>query len=325
MDLLGEALSSLKCDGHVLGVFRLYGDWGFDIEGVLPGYYYVVLHGACWVSRDGRDGVRLDVGDSVLAPRGGPLKLAAHAHAPRTAMRDVWSSHHMPVYRRGTPPAAPVRLDYIAPGGVASAEPAAHLLAVAFSFRDDKQRLMNALPDQIVTRAADQAIGPWLKPAIEFVATEESSARAGFSRLSGRLVELILVGLIRAYALSDVPLPKGWLRASRDARVGRALEAMHLDPSAPWPVAKMAEHAAMSRSAFAARFAELAGEPPNEYLTALRMHLARTLIDESDLQIQQIATRVGYRSERAFRSAFSRHVGVCPSERRRGSTPRGPR
>ncbi|WP_051376813.1 AraC family transcriptional regulator [Burkholderia sp. WSM2232] len=325
MDLLGEALSSLKCDGHVLGMFRLYGDWGFDIEGVLPGYYYVVLDGECWVSPDGREGTRLGAGDSVLAPRGGPLKLAAHARVARTPMRDVWSSHNMPAYRRGTPPAAPLRLNYVAPGGIASAEPAARLLAVAFSFGEPEQRLLSALPDQIVTRAADEAIAPWLQPAIEFVATEESSKRAGFSGLSGRLIELILVSLIRAYALSNALLPAGWLCALRDARVGRALEAMHLDPSAQWPVAKMAQRAAMSRSAFAARFAELVGETPNEYLTALRMHVARRLIDESDLQIQQIATRVGYRSERAFRSAFNRHVGVCPSQRRRRLTPRGPR
>ncbi|GAB5101325.1 cupin domain-containing protein [Caballeronia sp. HLA56] len=317
MDLLSEALSSMKCDGHVLGVFRLYGDWGFDIEGVLPGYYYVVLSGSCWVSWDGRDGIQLDTGDSLLAPQGGPLKLSAHASAPRAPMRDVWSSHHMPPYQRGMPPAAPVRLDYVAPGGAASAEPAAHLLAVAFSSGEEDERLLKALPRQIVTRAANRAIAPWLRPAIEFIAAEESAARAGFSGLSGRLVELILVGLVRAYALSDASPPSGWLRGLSDARIARVLEAMHHDPAASWPVERMAQQARMSRSAFAARFAELVGEPPAEYLTALRMHLARRLIERSDLQIQQIAAQVGYQSERAFRAAFSKHTGGSPSARRR--------
>jgi AraC-like DNA-binding protein len=319
MDLLGEALSSLKCDGHVLGVFLLHGDWGFDIEGLLPGYYYVVLAGTCWVSRDGHHSVQLGPGDSVLAPRGGPLKLAANAHSPRVSMRDVWRSHRMPVYQRAAAPAAPIRLDYTPPSGCGAAEPAAHLLAVAFSFGEEDQRFLDALPDQIVSRAADEAITPWLKPAIEFVAAEESVARAGYCGLSGRLVELILVGLIRAYALSEAARPPGWLRGLSDARIARALEGIHRDPAASWPVARMAQEAAMSRSAFAARFAELVGQSPGDYLGALRMHLARRLIDGTDLQIGEVAARVGYRSERAFRAAFSKHIGTRPLQRRRSA------
>jgi AraC-like DNA-binding protein len=201
--------------------------------------------------------------------------------------------------------------------GNTNAIPTAHLLAVAFSFGEEEQRLLAALPEQIVSRATDAAIAPWLQPAIEFVATEESAAKPGFCGLSGRLVELILVGIIRAYALSDDMRPAGWLRGLGDARIARALEGMHRHPASPWPVASMAREAAMSRSAFSARFMELVGQPPSEYLTLLRMHIARRIIDRSNLQIQEVATRVGYRSERAFRSAFKKHIGMPPAKRRR--------
>ncbi|SOE97756.1 Helix-turn-helix domain-containing protein [Burkholderia sp. D7] len=321
MDLLGEALSSLRRDGHVLGVFRLHGDWGFDIEGVLPGYYYVVLGGSCWVSRHGGDGALLGNGDALLAPRGGPLQLAASAAAPRVPMSEVWAAHRMPAFQRGAPPAMPIRLDYRAPASKREPdrpdEATTHLLAVAFSFGEEEQRFLDALPETIISRAADGAIAPWLKPAIDFVATEESAAKLGYCGLSGRLVELILVGLIRAYALSEAWRPTGWLRGLGDARIARALEAMHRQPAVTWSVATMAQHAAMSRSAFAARFMELVGQTQGDYLTLLRMHLARRMVDGSDQQIQDIATRVGYRSERAFRAAFTKHMGAAPMQRRR--------
>ena len=52
----------------------------------------------------------------------------------------------------------------------------------------------------------------------------------------------------------------------------------------------------MSRAAFAHNFSALVGEPPHTYLTRWRMGAAQ-LLEESDLRLGEIASRVGYRSE----------------------------
>ncbi|MBV8663942.1 MAG: helix-turn-helix transcriptional regulator, partial [Hyphomicrobiales bacterium] len=54
------------------------------------------------------------------------------------------------------------------------------------------------------------------------------------------------------------------------------------------------------------------GSTPMDYLLAWRMALARRLLREEDLTLEQVAERVGYGSASTFSVAFSRHVGVPP-------------
>lgn len=325
MDLVSEALLSLKCDSHALGIFRMHGKWGLDIGGVLPGYCYVVVDGGCWVQMDGCDTVQLRKGDAVLAHRGGALRLMSSPDARLVSMDEVWRAHRMPMFERDAPMRAPVRLDYLAPLSELNEDiPTAttQLLAIAFSFSDDERRLVEALPSQIISRAEDMTVAPWVHPAVQFLATEQTATNPGFIAMSSHLAELILISIIRAYALTEEIPPTGWLKGLSDPRVGRALEAMHRRPAYAWSVQTLAAVALMSRSGFAARFAQLLGQSPIEYLTAMRMQIARRIVDESSMQIPEVASRVGYRSERAFRSAFKKHVGTSPLRRRQTASGR---
>jgi AraC-like DNA-binding protein len=68
----------------------------------------------------------------------------------------------------------------------------------------------------------------------------------------------------------------------------------------------------MSRSAFAARFAQFVEEPPLTYLTRWRMQKASRLLETSPAGVAEIAKRVGYDAEAAFSKAFKRWIGVAP-------------
>ncbi len=68
----------------------------------------------------------------------------------------------------------------------------------------------------------------------------------------------------------------------------------------------------MSRSAFAARFTELVGEPAMHYVARWRMHLALDALSERRRHVGELAGRLGYRSEAAFARAFKRVVGIPP-------------
>ncbi len=80
----------------------------------------------------------------------------------------------------------------------------------------------------------------------------------------------------------------------------------------------------MSRSAFAARFTELVGEPAMQYVARWRMHVALTWLKEEDAGLGELATRLGYQSEAAFSRAFKRFIGVSPGAMRRTATTAGP-
>jgi AraC-like DNA-binding protein len=73
----------------------------------------------------------------------------------------------------------------------------------------------------------------------------------------------------------------------------------------------------MSRSAFAARFTALTGEPVMQYVSRWRMQCAADALQQEDLSMAAIAERVGYDSEAAFGRAFKRVHGISPGRARR--------
>jgi AraC-like DNA-binding protein len=75
----------------------------------------------------------------------------------------------------------------------------------------------------------------------------------------------------------------------------------------------------MSRSAFAARFTELVGEPVMTYVARWRMQVAVAALEGEGATVGQLADRLGYRSEAAFSRAFKRVTGVSPGVIRRRS------
>ena len=100
------------------------------------------------------------------------------------------------------------------------------------------------------------------------------------------------------------------LAGSSDKQLQRALLAMIEAPEKPWRIDTMAREAGMSRTSFAVRFKELLGQTPLDYLTALRIQHAMTLLATTPLQtIDSVAREVGYADESALRRAYQRAVG----------------
>ncbi len=77
-------------------------------------------------------------------------------------------------------------------------------------------------------------------------------------------------------------------------------------------MAALADELAMSRSAFAARFTELVGEPAMRYVTRWRMNIALDGLQADGATIAELAGRLGYRSDAAFARAFKRVTGLSP-------------
>jgi AraC-like DNA-binding protein len=96
--------------------------------------------------------------------------------------------------------------------------------------------------------------------------------------------------------------------------MGAALSAIHDRVNTPWTVESLAVAAGMSRSAFAARFKELLGQTPMEYVTEWRMQKAMQLLQQRDKKLIDVARLVGFQSDAAFSKAFKRVVGANTGE-----------
>lgn len=92
----------------------------------------------------------------------------------------------------------------------------------------------------------------------------------------------------------------------------RVLERPHEDHR----VERLARRASMSPRNFARVFTEQTGETPARFVQRVRVERARVLLEREALAIDQVATRVGFRSAETMRRAFVRTLGVGPSSYR---------
>jgi AraC-like DNA-binding protein len=169
------------------------------------------------------------------------------------------------------------------------------------------------LPSFILIKA-EQARTLALHDTMRALASEMAEQVPGSEIVATRLAEVLFIQILRAHIASGPERNKGWLRAVFDPQMGTALSAIHDRVNTPWTVESLAEAAGMSRSAFAARFKELLGQTPLEYVTEWRMQKAMQLLEQRDKKLIDVARSVGYESDAAFSKAFKRVVGANPGE-----------
>jgi AraC-like DNA-binding protein len=173
------------------------------------------------------------------------------------------------------------------------------------------QRLLRALPKLLVLRAQELD-----SPLVPLLAAEIGKDEQGQEAVLDRLLDLLLITLVRAwFARADTRAP-GWYRAHADPVVGHALRLMHHNPAHHWTLGELAREVGISRAALARRFHELVGEPPMTFLTGWRISLAADLLREPGATLASVAHQVGYGSPFALSTAFKRLRGVSPQQHR---------
>ena len=75
---------------------------------------------------------------------------------------------------------------------------------------------------------------------------------------------------------------------------------------------KYAKICGVSESGFYAYFKEWAGESPKEYKNRIRINVAKSMLENSDLLISDIAFRVGFDDPYYFSRIFKKIVGASP-------------
>lgn len=170
--------------------------------------------------------------------------------------------------------------------------------------------LLAVLPSTIVIRGGGPG-NDWLRLSLDLLLVELSAQRPGAQVMVSRILDLLFIHALRAWADAGDASP-GWLTAAMDPALGPVLSAIHRSPATPWSVDDLARRANLSRSAFAGRFAHLLGVPPAAYVTEQRLQWAATLLKSTTDPVGAIAQRVGYSSEAAFSRAFRRRYGEPP-------------
>lgn len=305
-DPLGEALHFLRMTGAYYCRSELTAPWGLTLP-PMPGYlwFHVVTSGRLWLETGAEERGWIQLGDLALVPHGDGHILRSEPGAPAPGVLDLERelvSDRYEILRHGEG-GAPTGLIC---GAVRFAHPAAG-------------NLIEILPKTIHIEASSSPRLEWMQSVLRLMASEAAELRPGGEAVITRLGDILVIQAIRAWMESDPAAQRGWLGALRDPQIGRAITLIHRDPARHWTVAALAHERSMSRSAFAARFSELVGEPVMSYIARWRMHVAVAALREEGATVGQLADRLGYRSEAAFSRAFKRVIGVSPGTIRRSA------
>ena len=307
MDVLTDVLEAARMKSGLYGRLELTAPWGLSFDRGAP-HFCVVTRGTCWLEVEGTpDPIQLGGGDLVFLPKGSPHAIKDSPATPALPVEQALGSCDR---ARENSPAGIVRYGG---GGAATT-----LVSGYFSTEKGAPNLLfDSLPPVVHVKGDAGTTVRWLEANLQFVASEMASGEPGFETIVSRLADILVVQAVRAHLAQSGGGCKGWLKALIDPQIGRALSLIHEKPEDDWTVESLASKVGMSRSAFAARFAQLVEEPPLTYLTRWRMQKASRLLETSHAGVAEVAKRVGYDAEAAFSKAFKRWIGVAPGAYRR--------
>ena len=298
-DAFSEVLDIVHVRGETARVVTSDGPLEQDVPAGKP-CVYIVEQGALEITPKG--GVPVTLHEKQIA-----LMLQGTPH--RTVFSDP---------RRNT-----TRARIIDPESGERLRPAINCFCGSFTIDGDlAARVLRSLPEVIVLDGLAENPIEWVDVMCELVLRELGTTRPGASLMVSRLLDLLLVVILRRWAQSDDSLP-GWLAAAKDERIARAVAAIHFNASRTLTNSELAELAGMSVSNFAERFKQVMGQGPGAYVRSWRLDQAAEALLHSSASIGAIADQVGYTSKEAFSRAFQAKFHQTPSSWR-GARQNGP-
>lgn len=304
-DPLGATLHHLRMSSVLYCHATMQAPWGIVMP-PLPDclVFHIVIDGTGFV-RVGDQTWDLQPGRFALVPHGIGHHLAADDDSPLVDLFDLdlvrVSEHFERLTIKGSGSTTTMLC-----GAVRMTDPVA-------------QRLAKLLPPCIHTDSWQARDAEWMRHTLQLLTREAEELRAGGEVMLTRLADVLVIQAIREWLVTDPQAGRGWLGALQDPELGPTLAAIHSEPTTSWTVASLAEVAAMSRSAFAARFNEVLGQTPADYVRQWKMHLAASWLRNGETSVTQAGQRLGYESDAAFSRAFKRVMGITAKDAKRPS------
>lgn len=306
MDVFADIFSTLNLKGALYFRTDFSAPWGVTVpEYESVARFHIVVQGRCFVTV-GQQTIELNAGDMIMIPRGSSHVLADSRETKPFPLEKILS-----------------QTGYDGEGiltiGEGDSKASTQMVCGHLSFRDKANHpILQSLPEHLMLsnscRAKHALLDDILRLIVQRIFSDQLGSEASITRLS----EIVFIELLKSGLNEDERLVS-IMNAFQDPKISQSLRLMHAKPEHPWTLASLAAEVAMSRSRFAHRFHQLVGVAPMGYLSDWRLQKALSLLEASQLAIQQISLQAGYQSASAFTRAFTAKFGQSPTEYRQSA------
>ena len=298
MDPLLDLIGLLRPRAALFGAgLDAFGAWRLDFRKRDDLLFCWIEQGECRLIRPGCEAVPMGPGDFALIHTSTPFALASDAAAKPVDSETAVAATRKVRLRLGSGSRRPVKLH-----------------AGKFLLEKANEALLAGLFPPVTHLAASDASLGRVRALLAMNEAEAREPGPASEFVIVRLVELILVEILRSHPFRVADESKGLLAGLADPVTAKALAALHGDVARAWSVDALAKLCHVSRSTFAGRFRAIVGMAPIDYLLNWRMAIAKDELSRGTKSVGEIAYGIGFQSPSAFTTAFTRVVGCPPTQ-----------
>lgn len=177
----------------------------------------------------------------------------------------------------------------------------------------------------------------WDQIALDYLFNQEGDIYSSAGAMSTLDLMLHLIEGLRgktmadrvAYVFNHQRTPDSTRKPSRaeaaiarlDGRLGRMVNLMQASISHPVPLERIYKQASVEASTARRLFKRILNQGPREYYRNLRLQYGRDILDNSGLNVAQVAEMTGFSDSSSFSRAYRQVFGNSPGKHRRKFAP----
>jgi|GEM_PF-1453196 len=297
-DHLSLFIQQLSPQCEVFERIEFRAPWGVSEEQLNCCHFSYMTQGSCLLQVEGQEAVEMRAGQLLLLPYGTPHNMMSEQGIECQSATDIFGD----LSREQL-----LEMSFGGDGEVCQLM-CGYLKFSPFQFWG-RETLNGGLPETILI---DAPAGSQLEIILQWIYRETLDAKAGYQLATERLLELLLLELLRS--LEHFETKPGWLRALSDRHLAPVMLTIQQRFNEEWSVESLADIAALSRSSFASRFKTVTGDTPLELLRQWRcLVVAQRLISTTD-SVQQIARDCGFQSSDVLIRSFRQYHQQTPKQ-----------
>ncbi|RAP73174.1 helix-turn-helix domain-containing protein [Paenibacillus montanisoli] len=209
------------------------------------------------------------------------------------------------------------------------AGPATHFTGIHFDYFDELEvgsdedmvvNEANPLPEKFCREATNETFPPLSEqvvytPSLACVQLMEQLVEEFTARPPGYELacKAIMLNILSQLQRSRSTIHQRAADTVHGQRLLALMKKMEASPAESWNSKRLAETLSMNEDHAAKLFKQVAGQPPGEYLRAIRHREARRLLRETDLSVEEVGERIGCPDIHYFSRQFRKQEGLSPS------------